>query len=72
MEAIAEDLETFEEENSMIVEEIAKEQGWDDNKSKAFVKDLRRLISTDPVTARRQFSVISSDEDDEFINDTNE
>ena len=65
MEAIAEDLETFEEENSMIVEEIAKEYGWDANKSKNFVDDLRRLISTDPVTAKRQFSVVSDDEDDD-------
>merc|ERR1712087_765486 len=56
MEAIAEDLETFEEENSMIAEAISKQYAWDNDTSKIFVEDLRLLISTDPETAKKTLS----------------
>ena len=56
LDAISEDLDSFEEEGSMIVEEL--EQRWhaDASKSRSFVQDLRRLISTDPATVKSELS----------------
>ena len=65
LEAIMEDLETFEEENSLIVEEISKNYGWDENKKRLFVDDFKALIMSNPVQVRRQFSVIDDDDDDD-------
>ena len=60
LEAIIEDLETYEEDNSMIIEDLAKTFSWNAQRSREFVIDLRRLISTDPVQTRRKFGGNSS------------
>lgn len=55
LEAIVEDLETYEEDNSMIIEELTRTFNWDSQTAAAFVVDLRRLISTHPMQIRRRF-----------------
>lgn len=56
LDAIVEDLDTFEEEGSMIVDDMQQRWGADADKSRSFVQDLRRLISTDPATVKSELS----------------
>ena len=45
LETIVEDLDSYEQDNSMLVEELGQQYGWDKQKSQQFVDDLRKIVS---------------------------
>merc|ERR1712013_391104 len=56
MEAIIEDLDSFEDMGSIIVEELEQRWNSDAQQSRDFVRDLRRLISTDHALIESELS----------------